>query len=118
MYDLEFGEIASNITSYNHLMENLRPTPIYFYPFLERVLTEQFNKVKPQYPMTIKIPKPLPYLLKGDLEPAQIIEIPEPLTIGSGVQICFEDTSKQANLRFAYRNMDARYIGDDKFDME
>lgn len=118
MYDLEFGEIASNITSYNHLMENLRPTPIYFYPFLERVLTEQFNKVKPQYPMTIKIPKPLPYLLKGDLEPAQIIEIPEPLTIGSGVPIWFEDTSKQAYLRFGYRNMDARYIGDDKFDME
>lgn len=99
-------------------LDKLRPKPICFYPYLKRVLGTQWEKLKPQFPMDIKIPKPNRYLLQKDFEPAQVIHLEEPLRMEDGTPVWFENTMDQAYLRFGYENMDARFISSQKFDME
>ncbi|WP_289743832.1 hypothetical protein [uncultured Duncaniella sp.] len=118
MVSLSFADVAPTLDVFKKKLKDLRPTPVFFYPYLKRVLEEQWEKQKPQFPMDIKIPKPNRYLLKKDFEPAQIIHLEEPVRMSDGTPIWFEETTNQAYVRLGYDNMDARYICSQKFDME
>ncbi len=118
MVSLSFADVAPTLGVFEKKLKDLRPTPVFFYPYLKRVLEEQWEKQKPQFPMDIKIPKPNKYLLKKDFEPAQIIHLEEPVRMSDGTPIWFEETTNQAYVRLGYDNMDARYICSQKFDME
>lgn len=100
------------------MIKKLRPEPVYFYPYLKRVLEAQWELLKPQFPMDIKIAKENKYLLKGDFEPATVIHLEEPVRLKDGTPMWFESTASEAFVRFGYKNCDARYICDSKFDME
>ena len=119
MVSLSFAEAAPVLGDLkeNHL-KKLRPTPIYFFPYLKRVLETQWEKEAPTFPMDIKIPKSNKYLLQKDFEPAQVIHLEEPIRMSDGTPMWFETTMDQAWLRFGYENMDARFISKQKFDME
>lgn len=118
MNSLSFNEAIPVLEELKNRAEKLKPEPVYFYPYLKRVLETQFESLKPQYPMDIAIPKENKYLLKGDLEPAKIIHLEEPIKMHDGTPMWFETTAKQMFLRFGYTNCDARYISNVKLDME
>lgn len=118
MVSVDFAQMSPVLTAFSERFKDLRPEPVYFYPYLKRVLETAWEKEKPQFPMDIKIPKENKYLLKKDFEPAQIIHLEEPVRMSDGTPIWFENTMSQAYLRFGYDNMDARYISQQKFDME
>ena len=118
MINLSFPEAAPIISELDSRMAKLRPDPIYFYPYLKRVLTTRFEELKPQYPQTIKIPKETKYLLKGDFEPEQTIILNEPVRMEDGTPMWFDTSESQLYLRFGYTNCDARYISSIKLDME
>lgn len=117
MTNLSFAEASPTISELNEMMKEMRPEPIFFYPYLKRVLAERFAKDKPQYPMTVKIPKENKYLLKGDYEPAMVITLNEPLMREDGTPVWFCNSSNEIFLRLGYTNCDARYICDQKMDM-
>lgn len=100
------------------MIKKLKPQPVFFYPYLKRVLETQWEELKPQFPMDIKIAKANKYLLKGDLEPETVIHLEEPIRMKDGTPMWFESTASEAFLRFGYINCDARYICNTKFDME
>ena len=118
MVSLSFPDVDPTLRAFIEKLKDLRPTPVFFYPYLKRVLEDQWEKQKPQFPMDIKIPKPNKYLLKKDFEPAQVIHLEEPVRMSDGTPIWFEETTSQAYVRLGYDNMDARYICSQKFDME
>ena len=121
MVSLSFADVApvlEDFTKEDGYLKKLRPTPIFFFPYLKRVLETQWKKEQPQYPMDIKIPKPNKFLLQKDFEPAQVIHLEEPIKMSDGTPMWFETTMDQAWLRFGYENMDARFISKQKFDME
>lgn len=105
------------LDDYIEQLAGLRPKPLFFYDYMNRVLTEQFENLKPKYPQVIRIPKPMPSLLQGDFEPAYEITLNEPIKL-NGTPIWFESAANESFLRFGYKNLDARKIGDDKLSME
>lgn len=117
MYNLSFEKKYKFATYYEDVLKNLKPEPILFFPYIKRVLRERFNYLQPQYPMEIKIPKEIKYLLKGDFEPAKIIKLEKPLMF-EDVPIWFETTENETFLRFGYKNLDARFISDISLNME
>lgn len=107
------------ILELNERAKAMKPLPIYFYPYLTRVLNTHFNEIKPEFPMVIKLPQESSRLLKGDLEPKEVLTIEKPLLLHDGVTpVWFGNSSEQVYARFGYRNMDARYISTERFDME
>ncbi len=118
MLSTSFDQVVPVLDLFKEKFKDLRPKPIYFYPYLHRVLQSAWEKDKPKFPMEIKIPKPNKYLLKQDFEPLQIIRLEEPICREDGSPMWFEETKDQAWLRFGYNNLDARYISNQKFDME
>lgn len=118
MVNLSFAEASPILEDVSKKLEKLRPTPVFFYPYLKRVLETQWEAEQPQFPMDIKIPKSNKYLLKKDFEPAQIIHLEEPVKMSDGTPMWFENTMDQAYIRLGYDNMDARYICKQKFSME
>lgn len=118
MTNLAYAEAAGVINQIPDMVKNLRPKPIFFYPYLERVLEQQFKAVAPAYPMKIDIAAENKYLLKKEFEPAQTIVIDKPITTDSGVPMWFETSTDQIFLRFGYTNCDARFISSIKMDME
>lgn len=118
MTNISFQEASVMLDKMKESLASLKPEPVFFYPYLKRVLTERWEKEKPEFPMTIRIAKENKYLLKGDFEPAQIITLEEPLRREDGTPVWFSSTANEAFLRFGYKNCDARYISDSKLDME
>lgn len=118
MTNLGFAEATPLLNQMTEQAKKLRPEPVYFYPYLKRVLEERFEQLKPQYPMTIKIAKENKYLLKGDFEPEKVVVLEEPLRREDGTPIWFGTTEGEAFLRFGYTNCDARYVSQVKLDME
>lgn len=119
MIDVNFSDLTDFIGVYNHEMEHFKPEPVFCFPYLKRVLNEQFEKLKPtlKFPMEIKLPKEEKDLLAGDFEPKQVIRLEKPI-MWEDVPIWFESTMEQAYLRFGYKNLDARYISDVALSME
>lgn len=118
MTNLGFAEASPLITEMTEKAKKLRPEPVYFYPYLKRVLETRFEELKPEYPQDIRIAKENKYLLKGDYEPEKVIHLEEPIRREDGTPVWFGTTSGEAFLRFGYTNCDARYISQVKFDME
>lgn len=118
MTNLTFAEATPVLGELKSMVGKLRPSPVYFYPYLKRVLNERFEELKPQYPMDIRVAKENKYLLKGDFEPEQIIHLEEPIRMDDGTPMWFEDSANEIFLRFGYENCDARYISKVKLDME
>ena len=71
MISLGFDQASPVLKDLADRVEKIKPEPIYYFPYLERVLTEAWEQGHPEYPMEVKLPKPNKYLLKGDFEPAQ-----------------------------------------------
>lgn len=115
---VEFDEVANIAGKFNEAYKDLKPTPVFFYPYLKRVLETRFKELNPQFPMDIKIPKSNKALLKGDFEPEKVIHLEESLRREDGTPIWFGTTASEMFLRFGYKNLDARYISDAKMDME
>lgn len=118
MTNLTYSEAALLLPELATRVNKLKPEPVFFFPYLKRVLETQFETLKPQYPMDIKIPKENKYLLKGDLEPAAVIHLEEPIRREDGTPMWFESSANEVFLRFGYTNCDARYLSDIKMDME
>ena len=124
MINLGYPEVAEMLAQIgpkdgsSGMIKKLRPEPVYFYPYLKRILETQWELLKPQFPMDIKIAKENKYLLKGDFEPETVIHLEEPIKMQDGTPMWFESTASEAFVRFGYKNCDARYICDTKFDME
>lgn len=119
MIDVNFSNLTSFLDVYNHEMEHFKPEPVFCFPYLKRVLNEQFKKLEPtlKFPMEIKLPKEEKDLLAGDFEPKQVIRLEKPI-LWEDTPIWFESTMEQAYLRFGYKNLDARYISDIALSME
>lgn len=118
MTNVAYGEANAMLSVLQDKMGSLRPKPIFFYPYLARVLEQQFQALKPQYPMQINIAPENKYLLKKELEPAQVITLEEPIKDSQGHPMWFESSINEIFLRFGYTNCDARYISTVKMDME
>ena len=118
MIGLSFNEVTDIASEFEEKFKELRPTPVFFFPYLSRILKERFEKLNPQFPMEIKIPKNNQALLKGDFEPAKIITLDKPICRDDGTPMWFESTANEMFLRFGYKNLDARFISDEKMDME
>lgn len=119
MIDVDFSNLTSFIDVYNREMEHFKPEPVFCFPYLKRVLNEQYKKLEPtlKFPMEIKLPKDEKDLLAGDFEPKQVIRLEKPV-LWEDTPIWFESTMEQAYLRFGYKNLDARYISDVALSME
>lgn len=120
MYDLSLSEMRPVLSMVSEAVDTkLRPVPIMFFKYLDRLLQEDRKQSKLTFPMTIKIPKPNKYLLRKDFEPAYVIELKEPLTMDDGeTPIWLNSSTKQIYLRFGYKNNDGRYLSDEKLSME
>lgn len=118
MTNLTFAEAAPLLDEMKLKLEGLRPAPIFFYPYLGRVLGQQKEIVKPKYPMTINIAPENKYLLRGITDPAYTITIEEPIKNANGDEMWFESSASESFLRFGYENNDPRHISSLKLDME
>lgn len=118
MITLNFNEVTTIIPEIIEKVNSLKPSPVFFYPYLTRVLKHQWETLKPTYPQDIKIAKENKYLLKGDFEPEKIIHLEKPICREDGTPMWFEESSSQVYLRLGYTNCDARYICNQKMDME
>ncbi len=118
MISLPFAEASPVLQEVKKKLDKMRPTPVYFYPYIKRVLETQWESEQPKFPMDIKIPKDNKHLLKKDFEPAQIIHLEEPIKMDDGTPMWFESTMDQAYVRLGYDNLDARFICKQKFNME
>lgn len=91
----------------NQYEEGLK-SPLFLDKFMEKTFKRKAAGI--QYPYTIKIPKSLPELLKGDITPAKEIVIDKPIMYQGRFPIWFGNSSKGINLHgFGYRNGDSRY---------
>lgn len=118
MIPVDFAQISPVLDEIGNRLEHFKPEPLFFYPYLKRVLEIQWKKENPQFPMDVKIPAENKYLLKKEFEPAQIIHLEGPVKMDDGTPMWFENSSSQIWLRFGYDNMDARFLSKQKFDME
>lgn len=118
MTNFSFAEASPVLQQLNRRMENLKPTPLFFFKYLNQVLKTQWDAAAPTYPMEIKIAPSNAMLLKKKFDPEKIIRIEEPLHREDGSPMWFEETKDQAWLRFGYKNEDPRFMSDEKFDME
>lgn len=122
MIDLDFTTMNKIVDDFVEVVKKRKPAPVYYFPYIRRVLTERWDALKPEYPMTIKIPKSNEYLMKGDFEPAYEFVLDKPIMMdledGDPVPMWFGSTAKEAFLRFGFTNLDARFISDRKLDME
>lgn len=118
MFTLDFDTVGKGVQMCVEAGEKLAPEPIEFFPYINRVLKEEFEKTPPKFPMEVKLPGSTARLLKGDAAPSKIITLNEPLTTQDGQPMWFESTVKQAYLRCGYTNRDARYICNQKLDSD
>ncbi len=118
MIELPFAEASDVLGDIKERLKAMKPTPVNFYPYLKRVLNEQYEKLKPQYPKDIKIPKDTAHLLRQDFEPEYVIHLEDVPRMEDGTPMWFETSEDQCWLRFGYNNMDARFISDQKLSME
>lgn len=122
MLDIGWDVSSRTIDNYKEIIEKFKPKPLFYFPYLRRVLTDMYKREQPQYPMTIKIPKVSSELMRGDFEPAYTITLKEPplMTLGEGdpIPMWFENSSNQAWLRFGFRNLDARNLSDEQLSQE
>ena len=122
MIVLKHSDIQPMISRIIDQKKALRPKPVYFYPYLKRVLKEDMAAATKEgiftFPMEIKIPKSNKYLLQGDFEPEYVIRLEQPPTLDDGTPFWFNNSMDQCYLRYGYKNLDARKISDAKIDME
>lgn len=97
------------VRNYKHAMDEFKPTPIYCFPYIQRVLKEEFAKQTPRYPQDILIPQSTEEMLKGNMEPLKVIHLDSPV-MWEDCPIWFGDSRKEVFLRYGYVNLDARYI--------
>lgn len=95
-----------------------KTAPLNFDKFMYKSYRTLASKANRVYPYTVKIPKSIDQLLRGDFSPAYEIVIEEPPTLEDGTPIWFGDSSKGLNLRFGYKNGDSRFISDEKLSGE
>lgn len=82
--------------------------PLPFDKFLKKTLPSIYKNVT--YPQVIKIAKPLKDILRGDLEPAQVITLNEPILWNNDFPIWQGQALDGINLRgLGYLNGDSRY---------
>lgn len=98
---------------YDNYEKNLTQ-PLFYEPFIEKVLPVWMEQSETKYPITVKIAPPIERMLLGDFNPIKVIEIKEPFSMGmwSG------NTTDGINVRLGYLNGDSRYpeavaLGDD-----
>jgi hypothetical protein len=85
--------------------------PLKFIDF-QRKIAAYHLKIHPFKPRTIKIAKEIPYLVKGDFEPQQVIQMDSPPMV-DGIPYWFGDSSKELLLYgFGFINGDSRYPSD------
>ena len=111
MIQLSNEEIRQNHKAYVEAYLNSSTVSFLEDKFIEKsfpILEKQANR---SYPYTVKIPKSIPELLRGDFEPSQIITIEEPVQ-GLYGPMWFGDSSHGVALRGGYKNGDSRYICD------
>lgn len=118
MTSLTFAEATPVWSELTNKLKDLKPTPLFFYPYLKHVLETRFEQENPQYPMTVKIAAENKCLLKGELDPVQEIVIPKPILTEEGSPMWFASSARDIKLRFGYDNCDARFISSQKLDME
>ena len=117
MIQLDFNSCAPQVRELVEKCEKMRPAPLRFYKYLKRVLDSDWDRVKPAFPMDIKIPKSNAHLIRGDYEPAYVIHLDKPIMMDD-TPIWFNNSAKAANIRFGYKNLDAREICDLEFSAE
>lgn len=109
MYTIEFESLMKFVNTYNRKFDDFKPVPIDCLGYVKRVLNEEFKAIAPKYPMDILLPPSTQEMLKGNLKPAQVIHLEEPV-IWEDTPIWFGDSRKEVFLRFGYENLDARFI--------
>lgn len=118
MINLPFTELSTELDKVLAVSKTIRPTPLFFYSYLKRVLEEDMATSPPTYPMEIKIPKENKYLLKQDFEPQYIIRLEEPVRMSDNTPMWIGTSESQCYMRLGYENLDARKISSFKIDME
>lgn len=118
MINIPYQMMVSCVDEIEAKCEKLRPEPLRFYKYLHRVL--EWDRANPtmKFPCDIKIPKPNKYLLRGDLEPLQVIHMEEPPKMENGEPFWCNSAAKQVYLRFGFENLDARLMCKLKMDGE
>lgn len=79
--------------------------------FLNKALPKLSKSTGRKYPYQVKIPKSIRELTQGDLEPAKVIEITEPI-MGPYGEMWFGDATKGVRLLAGYKDGDSRYVCD------
>lgn len=118
MTNLAFQEMGEMLSVVAKASANIRPSPVFFYPYLKRVLEEDRAETKLTFPCDIKIPKSNKYLLKQDFEPEYVIHLEKPVEMSDGTPMWLGTSEKQIYFRLGYENLDARRISKFKVDME
>lgn len=118
MINLAFSDVKKNLDAIGGMDKQLRPPPVFFYPYLKRVLEEDIERNNPEGPVDIKVAPENKYLLKGEFEPKQIIHLDGPVRMDDGTPMWFNSSAGECYLRFGYENLDARKISSLKLDME
>lgn len=118
MLALSYAEMTPCVDELKVRCDKLRPAPLRFYSYLHDVLEWDKANAPRKFPCDIKIPKPNKFLLKGDLEPLQIIHMDEAPTLEDGEPFWCNEAAKQIYLRFGFENLDAREMCKLKLDSE
>lgn len=118
MINVAFSEVQKNLDTIAGMDKQLRPPPVFFYPYLKRVLDADVEKNNPEGPVEIKVAPENKYLLKGEFEPKQIIQLDGPVRMDDGTPMWFNSSAGEVFLRFGYENLDARKLSTVKMDME
>lgn len=101
-------EVLEQTKAYAKFLDKGASAPLFFQTFAGKTLTRIHEESGVEYPLYIKIPKPMKSLLKGDMEPIEVLKIDEPIML-DGVPIWFGDSSSGAYFRLGYLNGDSRY---------
>lgn len=118
MLSLSYADMSECVDDIVERCKNMKPAPLRFYSYLHRVLEWDKSHSSIKFPCDIKIPKPNKYLLKGDLEPLQVIHMEEPPVMDDGEPFWCNSAAKQMYLRFGFENLDAREVCRLKMDGE
>lgn len=111
MHTLNFDKLNAVLEQMGE--KKINPQPIFFYDYLKRVLKEDRERFPVTYPREIRIAKDVRSLIAGDYEPARIIKLDKPVMSEDGeTPMWGMDSSKQAYLRFGYKDLDARVLSD------
>lgn len=115
MLVLDIKDLAKQTDAYAGSLKKGASAPLMFNDYIKKTLISVNKKINIEYPRTIKIPKSINKLVKGDTEPLDIITINEPFEY-NGYPIWFGDSSKGVYVRFGYLNGDSRYPCDQRLD--